>query len=573
MVGGGSAPSATDLERPVWIQVAAEGDWKGHSSGAFAFNANVFDEIVDNFRRHPSYRVGPDGVGMADVIAYDFHHASERDATDGEIPVSGAPAQAWAQELDVRMGPGGKAELWALTRYLEPARTYAREGRYKWTSVAVWPDAIDPVTGEKIGWYLSSIAFTNDPFIQGMEPIAARRGNLEAIAGAVELSIGPRTPDELVSALRSLFGLSEVAPLGEVLGAVAQLRAYALGGQPIPPGVDVTCLLGQLRAMLNLPTLTTPDLIFAEVDKLLRALSAEPQTVLSATNAQAAARGSKGLIAASAAREGKHMDELKEFLVLGAARLRLDTTEPETVKKRLLEAASGYQGAMDQVKALVTALGVEDPNAAAQRIAELIQSAAQLKAALPQLAALEEAQDSAEDESAENDVVAAMSAFRITPEAKSALLFMRTGGIAFKKGLAPEARELARKSREAAKAKFFETYPKTDQAHEHLTRSVATVPVTRPLGLQSETQTFVMSGGSIPFSALRRDPPIAPAGGPGAGAGGTVDLEAYPGRNVTEKAMAFCRSQPGGDKLSFNDLHARASDIVVAATQHRRLSA
>jgi hypothetical protein len=157
---------------PRWLQVAQEGAFLGHPTGPFELNATVFDELVRNFRRHPSYVAGADGFGTAPIVAYDFHHASE-EPDKQTLAVLGAPAQAWALDLETRTGADGKAQLWALTQYLEPARTYVRGGKYRWCSIAVWPDTIDPVSGENIGWYLSSIAFTNDPFIQGMMPIAA----------------------------------------------------------------------------------------------------------------------------------------------------------------------------------------------------------------------------------------------------------------------------------------------------------------------------------------------------------------------------------------------------------------
>lgn len=158
---------ATPTDAPKWIQVAYEGAWSGHHMGPFQFTRQMFDTIVRNFRNHPQY------TGRSDVVAFDFNHASEMHPTEGSIPSEGTPAQAWAQDLEVRTGPDGKAQLWALTRLLEPAKTYIRNGQMKWVSVAVWFDAVDPVTGKPIGPTLTSIAFTNNPFLQGLPAIAA----------------------------------------------------------------------------------------------------------------------------------------------------------------------------------------------------------------------------------------------------------------------------------------------------------------------------------------------------------------------------------------------------------------
>ena len=131
---------------PDWIQIAAEGDYRGYGGGEkpFAFDEAIFNVIVRNLHNHPAYvRAG----GPTDVVAFDFSHASEGDPAD--IAVDGAPAQAWVQELEVRRGDMG-VELWALTRFLEPMLSYRAQGRYKWTSVCVWPDQVDPVSGESI---------------------------------------------------------------------------------------------------------------------------------------------------------------------------------------------------------------------------------------------------------------------------------------------------------------------------------------------------------------------------------------------------------------------------------------
>jgi hypothetical protein len=163
------APSLSDVDtsKPVWVQIAAAGDYKGYEGGAFKFDRGVFDTIVANFRAHPAY-----AAGTRDVIPWDFHHASEFSPASGSIPVDGVPAQGWVRELEVRRGAKG-VELWALTRWLEPARSYIKEGKYKWASVTVYFGVKDPVTGEERGANLVSVALTNQPFIEGMQELVA----------------------------------------------------------------------------------------------------------------------------------------------------------------------------------------------------------------------------------------------------------------------------------------------------------------------------------------------------------------------------------------------------------------
>lgn len=160
---------------PVWVQVAREGDYHGHPTGPFVLDAQAFADCIRNLRAHPSFRADANGTGCARVIAVDFHHASEQPPE--RVAAMGAPAQGWVCDLRTEPTPDGLALL-ALIDWLEPARSYIREGRYQWMSIAVWPDADHPVSGESVGWYMSSVALTNDPFIQGMVPIAATRGGI-----------------------------------------------------------------------------------------------------------------------------------------------------------------------------------------------------------------------------------------------------------------------------------------------------------------------------------------------------------------------------------------------------------
>ena len=144
-------------EGPVWNQIARVGQWSGHPSGPFQLTPAHFEEIVRNFRNTTNKR-----------IPVDFEHASEQDPTKGEIPTLGAPAQGWIVDLDNR-GAGG---LWALIEWLEPARTYIRNGKYRFFSPTIRFGARDPVTGVR-GCRLSSGALTNQPFLDGLQPLAA----------------------------------------------------------------------------------------------------------------------------------------------------------------------------------------------------------------------------------------------------------------------------------------------------------------------------------------------------------------------------------------------------------------
>ena len=81
---------------PIWIQIATAGEYKGYAGGTqtVVFDKPLFDAVVKNFRQHPWYQPGADGVGMKAVVPFDYEHASEMDPTSGSIPQGGAPAPA-----------------------------------------------------------------------------------------------------------------------------------------------------------------------------------------------------------------------------------------------------------------------------------------------------------------------------------------------------------------------------------------------------------------------------------------------------------------------------------------------
>jgi len=395
-----------------WIQVAEEGEFRGHPTGPFVLDRAAFDTIVANFRAHPSYRCDETGKGCTDVVPFDFHHASEQGGPS--VAVAGAPAQAWAQELEVRVGEDGKSQLWAYTRWLEPARTYVREGKYKWCSVAVWPDATDPKTGQRVGWYLSSIALTNDPFIQGMQPIAAARSANHPVTEKETANM------ELLKLLATRFNI----PADE--GAVQKA-------------------------------------ILAELD------------------------------------------------------------------------AAGQATA--QLTSILGALGVEDVDAAMQRIVAQMKAAKALEEAMPQLAALKDEQAAVEEKAVEEDTDMAMQAHRLPAAAKAALLVMRRGNVA---RLTRESAPADFAARVESRKAFLAAYPPAPAADKaHLLQAVATVPAGQPITA-----------------------PQGPEAGP---ASSLAELGGYPGRNDLERAINLVRSKT--PHLPFALAHKEACRLLATARQ------
>lgn len=262
--------AATPAGGPVWVQVAAGGVWKGHAKfKQISFDDAFFSKVIANFRAHPSYEAGEDGVGKARVVPFDYEHASEMPPTEGSIALHGAPACGWVLELDTRKGEDGNVELWALADFLDATREQIRAGAYQWTSVAIWPNATDKVTGKEIGPVLTSVAITNRPFVEGMAPLKAR----------VEVYGKAESAEEFIVGLRETLELPAEADAAAVKTGLDELvRLWETGAKPpgYPDGVGY--LLNQVRRLLGLRAVAMPDEIVAAAGQALGALSASPET-------------------------------------------------------------------------------------------------------------------------------------------------------------------------------------------------------------------------------------------------------------------------------------------------------
>jgi hypothetical protein len=322
--------------------------------------------------------------------------------------------------------------------------------------------------GEKIGAYLSGVALTNDPFIQGMTPIQMSRPGIAPTSPTLEdllamlderdrayvaalppeqVATDPRAQRALDAArakvatmtrgpvvffgpafdilrdLRNIFSLPETADVGAVIGELAKLRTWALGDIAPPLGVDVGDLLQRIRFLLNLPTLSDPATIFAELDKLLARLAAEtpedpmPDPIkIPDTSGPALARVLASLSAKLSAKLGRAVPDDEQAVTVA------------------FDAMAGrYDEAMGHVNALKATFGTDDAKAIAEKLAALMQLGDQMVALLGEVAAEHEAEEKAEGEMAAADVAQVMAAQRLDPNVAKgtarALTLARLGSV------------------------------------------------------------------------------------------------------------------------------------------------
>jgi hypothetical protein len=148
--GEAVACDAANARPRTWNQVAKQGEFHGHHAGPFAITAATYSEILANFAalgRQP--------------LPVDMDHATE---------LAGGPAVAWVVDLAVR-----GAELWALFEWVdEDVRAQVRAGQWGYLSPAIVFKSRDPVSGKAAGARMTSVALTTQPFLRGMQPVAAR---------------------------------------------------------------------------------------------------------------------------------------------------------------------------------------------------------------------------------------------------------------------------------------------------------------------------------------------------------------------------------------------------------------
>jgi hypothetical protein len=253
------AITASDAAGPVWNQIAKPGKFLGHAAGAFELNDQVFREIIANFEATQNR-----------LVPVDYEHASEADATSGTIPFTGAPAQAWVKALEIRDG-----KLWGLFDDWKPAaREEVRSGGYKFLSPAVRFGCRDRVTGKPIGARLSSVALTNNPFLDGMQPLVAR-DNGGGGDGEASVSMGYMAydADDLLPPLRAALGLSEDDDVYQVQAAVkrasASLRAADWDLDSTVDGLVLADVLPALRDLVNPGIDATWWDVFDKLDSLI----------------------------------------------------------------------------------------------------------------------------------------------------------------------------------------------------------------------------------------------------------------------------------------------------------------
>lgn len=518
-----------------WVQVAVEGEFLGYGGPdhpGFKFTRKTFEEVIANIHGHPSFKIGASGFGEEGVIPWDFSHASEQRPTEGSLPMMGAPAQGWSSDAQIRNGAGGKSELWMLTKFLEPARTFVLGGQYKWASVALSFESVDNETGEATGALVTSIALTNTPFIEGMAQLAATR---QAAAGQVEARRSffeaADSPEKAVEMMKEMFGIPETATPSDVGAELSKVSEWVTAGSA-PIGVDVDEIVSSLRTIMNMAPFSSAQQVLTQAETNIANLGDQtaPLSTLE-RNTMEILKVLATLLGVSATQEAITA-ELESLAGLRDKLVALFALAPnKATTAAILQSATDANVGAETLFALCTALSVKDGPEAITTVATLQAANAELEKLKPEMLKLQKIQEDAEAVEAKVDVDRAIAS-----------------NAAFDESMRP----MFALSRKTDKAAFLVKYPVPEAGAApvvpvatHLTQSVAAQPGGAQLAVVPTVAAAPVVGAhGVTMDAngvMRR--PVAPVqaavpAATGVLGGQQVNLSLYPGVNDNQRMIA-----------------------------------
>lgn len=216
----------TGLAEPRWFDAAAAEDLPSATDGSQVTDASI-DEMVRNLAAEKT-AIPIDGGNISEV------HES--------VWNTAARAAGWAFAAVSIRDEAGQAHIWLYARALPEVDQQIDAGELLFGSIAFVPEATHRYTDEAIGARLISYALTNRPFIEGLEPHAARSHQLPgrpavAVSRSHEVMTMPtdkNTPEReaALQKVRTLLRVDPAAERGQILDA--------LKGAAANFGVDVT---------------------------------------------------------------------------------------------------------------------------------------------------------------------------------------------------------------------------------------------------------------------------------------------------------------------------------------------
>lgn len=238
----------------LWLQVTPAGafapsDGRAMDVPAWHLDAASASALIRRFRARQTPPV------------LDYEHQTLHKEANGQP----APAAGWFRELEWRDGQG----LYARVELTARAKAQIEAGEYAFFS-PVFSYAPD---GTVLALHMG--ALTNNPAIDGMEPLARRAAATFGLYSPRE--VVPVTEEEL-KALRQALGLDDTATVAEVMAAIDALKSSADGNQDKTTGEAKAAVaaLSSLRTTLGLPATASGETIAAATAALKAGAKPDP---------------------------------------------------------------------------------------------------------------------------------------------------------------------------------------------------------------------------------------------------------------------------------------------------------
>jgi len=182
---------------PTQIHIVPVGSFNHEIYGAFTIDDAALDDIIKNFNNEEN------------DLVIDFEHQS--------ISGEKAPAAGWIKKL-TKKSDG----IWATKiEWVGDTEDLIENKEYRYISPVLDFNSTDNETGNGIGVRLHSVALTNTPWFDGMQPLAAKDGF--SFMASINNAFNNNTEDSMIIKLRKILNLKNDASEDKVLEAVEKL--------------------------------------------------------------------------------------------------------------------------------------------------------------------------------------------------------------------------------------------------------------------------------------------------------------------------------------------------------------
>lgn len=202
---------------PTEIHIVPLGQYEHEMYGNFTIADADIDNMIQNFNNHEN------------DLVIDFEHQT----LTGEK----APAAGWIYAIEKR-----EDGIWAVdVKFTKSAIEHIRSEEYRYISPVIDFQALDKTTGNGIGAKIHSIALTNTPWFDGMQPLAAKesKGSDLITVGIYKTNINLNNEEDsqMFGKIREMFKLDAALSDDKVIEFLQKFYDNSASGDEALKGI------------------------------------------------------------------------------------------------------------------------------------------------------------------------------------------------------------------------------------------------------------------------------------------------------------------------------------------------